>query len=85
MDTKDLRTLISDQIDVRWPDFTTRHPHLAQAIDRVRLVDSTVDLLRDDPEFVGAMRNADLDEARLADATKLLGMVDQLVRRLLPG
>ena len=85
MDTHDLRTLISDQIDARWPDFATRHPHLAQAIDRVRLVDSAVDLLRDDPEFVRAMRNADLDEARLTDAAKLLGLVDQLVHRLLPG
>lgn len=85
MDSQDLRTLISDRIDIRWPGWATRHPHLAQAIDRVRLVESAVDLLRDDPEFVGAMRSADLDEARLGDASKLLGLVDQLLRRLLPG
>jgi hypothetical protein len=83
MNTQDLRALIAERIDVRWSDFAMRHPHLADAIDRVRLVDSAVDLLRDDPEFISAMRGADLDEARLADATKLLGMLDQLVRRLL--
>lgn len=83
MKTQDLRALIAERIDVRWSDFATRHPHLADAIDRVRLVDSAVDLLRDDPEFISAMRGADLDEARLADATKVLGMLDQLICRLL--
>ena len=85
MNNQDLRTLISERIDIRWSDFSTRHPHLADAIDRARLVDSAVDLLRDDPQFVSAMHGADLDEARLADATKLLGLMDQLVQRLLPG
>ena len=85
MNTQELRTLVSDKIDARWPDWATRHPHLAGAIDRVRLVESTVDLLRDDPRFLAAMRSADLDEARLTDASKLLRLVDQHVRRLLPG
>ena len=85
MNNQDLRTLISERIDIRWSDFSTRHPHLADAIDRIRLVDSAVDLVRDDPQFVSAMHGADLDEARLADATKLLGLMDQLVQRLLPG
>lgn len=83
MNNQDLRTLISERIDIRWSDFSTRHPHLADAIDRIRLVDSAVDLLRDDPQFVSAMHGADLDKARLADATKLLGILDQLIRRLL--
>ena len=85
MNNQDLRTLISERIDIHWSDFSTRHPHLADAIDRIRLVDSAVDLVRDDPQFVSAMHGADLDEARLADATKLLGLMDQLVQRLLPG
>lgn len=85
MDTRDLRTLISDKIDVRWSDWSARHPHLAEAIDRARLVDSAVGLLRDDPQFVSAMRRADLDEARLADASRLLDLADQLIRRLLPA
>lgn len=85
MNTHDLRMLVSDKIDTHWSDWAARHPHLADAIDRARLVESAVDLLRDDPEFVSAIRGADLDGARLADASRLLNVLDQLVRRLLPS
>lgn len=85
MNTQDLRTLISETIDTRWSDWAGRHPHLAEAIDRVRLIDSAVNLLRDDPEFAAAMRSADLDEARIAAASKMLSFVNQVVHRLLPG
>lgn len=84
MNTHELRTLVNEKIDARWPDWATRHPHLAAAVDRVRLVDSTVERLRDDPRFIQAMHAADLDEARLADASRLLSLVDEWIRRLFP-
>ncbi len=84
MTTHDLRSLISEKIDLRWSDWSSQHPHLALAIDRTRLVESAVDLLRQDPEFIQAMREADLDEAKLALAASILDRADQLIRNSLP-
>ncbi len=84
MKTQDLRSLISEKIDLRWSDWAEQHPNLAQAIDRTRLVESAVDLLREDPEFIRAMREADLDEAKLAFAARILDRADQFIRDALP-
>lgn len=83
MNTQNLRTLVGNRIDVRWSDFAQRHPHLAEAIDRVRLTDSAVKLLSEDPEFLEAMRQADLSEAQLGTAAGLLERAEKVVRRLL--
>lgn len=58
-----LRDLVADRVEVRWERFEAEHPHLAAAIDRVRLVDSTVERLSADPEFRRAMDQAARDEA----------------------
>ena len=79
MTTHDLHSLVSERINIRWPDWAGRHPHLAQAIDRTRLIESTVDLLREDPKFIHAMREADLDEAKLALAANILGHADEII------
>ncbi len=84
MTTHDLRSLISEKMNLRLSDWAERHPRLAQAIDSTRLVESTVDLLREDPEFIQAMRDADLDEAKLALAANILSHADQLIRDSLP-
>lgn len=84
MTTHDLQSLISDGIDGRWSEWSAKHPHLAAAIDRTRLVESTTALLRDDPEFVEAMRLADLDEAKLTAAASILDRANRLIRRSLP-
>lgn len=84
MNSQPLSTLIGEKIDVRWSDWAPRHPHLAEAIDRVRLIESTVKLLREDPEFIAAMREADLDEAGLIKASRLLEHADNFIHRLLP-
>ncbi len=84
MNSQALNTIISEKIDIRWSDWAPKHPHLAEAIDRVRLTESTVSLLRDDPGFIAAMREADLDEAGLIKASRLLEHADNLIRRLFP-
>jgi hypothetical protein len=84
MITHDLRTLIIERINLRWSDWAGRHPNLARAIDRTLLVESTVDLLRDDPEFIQAMREANLDEAKLALAASILDRADQFILAALP-
>lgn len=84
MKTQDLRTLLGDKIDLRWSDWSQKHPHLAEAIDRVRLIESAVTLLSEDPEFIRAMREADLSEAQLGVASRLLDRAEQVIRRLLP-
>jgi len=84
MKTHNLRSLISEKIDLRWSDWAEQHPNLARAIDRIRLVESAVDRLREDPGFIKAMREAGLDEARLALAARILDRADQFIRDALP-
>jgi len=84
MNTTTLRSLIDKQLDARWSEWAARHPHLAAAIDRVVLTDRAVELLREDPTFIEAMKQADLDEARLKDAARVLSLAEGLVKRLLP-
>lgn len=79
-----LRDLIERRLNVQWTSWAQSHPNLAAAIDRTRLVESTVHRVRDDPAFAQAMREADLDEAKLAAAARLLDRLDGLVRRALP-
>lgn len=84
MTTHDLHSLIRDKIDGRWSDWSARHPDLASAIDKTQLVESTTALLRDDPDFIEAMRMADLDEAKLAAAANILDRANQSIRKSLP-
>lgn len=79
-----LNDLIRDKIDGRWSEWSAGHPHLADAIDRIRLVESTAAQLREDPEYIQAMRAADLDEAGLIAAERILGRIEQAVQKVLP-
>jgi len=82
--TRDLHSVIQDRINVRWSDWATRHPHLAAAIDRTMLVESTTALLREDPDYIEAMRSADLDEARLVMAANILERANTIIQEALP-
>ena len=84
MTTQNLHSLVNEKINLRWSEWATRHPQLALAIDRTRLVESTVDLLREDPAFIKAMREADLDEARLTLAANIIDRANQIIRDALP-
>ncbi len=84
MTTHVLRSLINEKINGRWMVWAQKHPHLAEAIDRTRLVESAVELLRNDPDFIQAMRAADLDDAKLAAAARILDQADRVIRRALP-
>ncbi len=85
MSSQELRTLVSEKIDVRWNEWAARHPHLAEAIDRVRLVESAVQLLRDDPQFIAAMREAGINEATLIRASRLLNITETIIKQILPS
>ncbi|MEX0745362.1 MAG: hypothetical protein WD118_07140 [Phycisphaeraceae bacterium] len=78
-----LRDVIEKQLDVQWTQWSQKHPNLAAAIDRTRLVEATVHQVHDDPAFQRAMREASLDAAQLAAAAKLLGQVDQVIQQVL--
>ncbi|MEX0654515.1 MAG: hypothetical protein WD534_04875 [Phycisphaeraceae bacterium] len=80
-----LRDVIEKQLNVQWTQWAQAHPNLAAAIDRTRLVESAVQQVRDDPTFQQAMRDAQLDEATLAAAARLIEQVEQAVRGVLPG
>ncbi|NBC10748.1 MAG: hypothetical protein GVY24_03315 [Planctomycetes bacterium] len=81
--TTSLRELIAGRIDARWDAWAEKHPHLAQTIDRVRLIDATVTRLRHDPAFNDALRQADLDEATLLRAAKVIDVAEGVIGRLL--
>jgi hypothetical protein len=76
-----LREVVEQRLGLRWEEWSREHPNRARAIDRTKLVDSAVSRIRHDPEFVAALREADLDEARLAAAARVLALVERLVSR----
>ena len=84
MQTTPLRDLIETRLNVRWDAWASRHPHLAAAIDRTRLIETSMDRLRDDPDFQAAMAAADLDERQLAAAATLLDRVEGTLGRVMP-
>lgn len=81
--TRHLRDLVANRLDKHWSDFAQAHPHLAEAIDRARLVELSVSRLADDPRFIEAMQQAAVDEAALTAAVRLVDEAEQWVRRLL--
>jgi len=76
----ELKELVRERVDLEWDAWAARHPHLAAAIDRVRLTDAAVDELRRDPAYVEAMRQAALDEGRLLAAARIVAMVERIVQ-----
>jgi len=78
-----LRDALAPQLEHRWLAFAEAHPHLAAAIDRVHLDEAVVEEIRNDPAFHRAMRDADLDEATLAAASKALERAGAVVERAL--
>jgi len=80
-----LRDALRPHFDGRWSAFAESHPHLAEAIDRIRLEETVSERIREDPAFAAAMREADLDEATLAAAAKALDRGAALVDLLLPS
>jgi len=81
--TQALRDLVARRLDVGWERFAEDHPHLAAAIERVTLIDTTVQRLVDDPAYQAAMEAAGHDEAVLAAAAQIAEVVDQWVGRAL--
>ncbi|MCC7204876.1 MAG: hypothetical protein IT441_07330 [Phycisphaeraceae bacterium] len=85
MQTTALRDVVSQRLTSRWEAWAVDHPHLAAAIDRMKLIDSAVQSLREDAEFREAMRQADLDEAKLAAAARVLERIEGWVTRWIPA
>lgn len=78
-----LRELVQQQVDIKWEDFSRKHPHLAAAVDRSVLIDSAVRRLADDPAYRAAMDQAAKDEAAMAVGAKVVELVETWVMRLL--
>jgi hypothetical protein len=79
-----LRELVAERVSARWESFAAEHPHLAASIDRVRLIDDGVLLVRGDAAFRQAVRDADLDDAQLVQAARALRRVEDLVQLVMP-
>ncbi|MBI1335825.1 MAG: hypothetical protein GC164_02555 [Phycisphaera sp.] len=74
-----LRDLVAQRLNLQWDSFSREHPNLARAIDRVNLIDTTIDNLRRNPEYIKAMREADLDEAQLGAISRVLATIERAV------
>jgi len=83
METTMLRDLVEKQIGERWEAWAAAHPHLAAAIDRTRLTETTVARLREDADFTAAVRRAAVDEDKLAGAAKLVELAEKWIARAL--
>ena len=83
MEHQELRDIVETVIEQRWSQWAAEHPHLAEAIDRTRLVSAAVDRLRDDPEYITAMARSHSDQSRLAAAAKLIRLAESVINRLL--
>ena len=84
MQTQSLRQLVAERLEGRWAQWSQAHPHLAEVIDRTRLIDSAVARLREDEQFIAAMQQANLDERTLKSALALLEVIERWIIRLLP-
>ena len=81
--TRALQAIVADRVDMRWEQFASEHPNLAAAIERVRLIESGVQQLEEDPAYREALEAAGRDEAVLAAAARLVGEVDKWIGRTL--
>lgn len=84
MEQRDLRDIIEAVIEERWDEWAGKHPHLAEAIDRTRLISTAVDRLREDPEFISAIAHTQTDQSRLVAVARLIRLVEAVISRLLP-
>jgi hypothetical protein len=78
-----LRERVAQTVDVQWSGFAERHPNLAAAIDRVRLVDSAVESIRADPAYRAALDAAARDDQSLTVAADVVQLIESAVRRLM--
>lgn len=83
MNTKSLHEVIAHRLEAPLADFARQHPHLAAAVDRMALVESTVRRLSDDPEYRRAMEQAAVDDATLEATARVAALIDRCVTRLL--
>lgn len=83
MSRSQLHEVVAERLDLSWGRFRQAHPHLAAAVERVDLVESAVDSLREDDAFRRAMAQARIDEATLVGASRALRIIDEAVGRVL--
>ena len=78
-----LHEVVAERLELNWDRFREAHPHLANAVERVDLIEVSVGSLRDDESFQRAMTQAQIDEKILASASGVMRLVDEAVERVL--
>jgi hypothetical protein len=82
--SRTLRDALRPQLEGRWEAFSQAHPHLAEAIDRVKFEEVMTRRVREDEAFRRAMDESRLDEATLAAAAEALDRAWSVVERVMP-
>lgn len=77
---KQLKDIVAAQLQIHWTQFQREHPQLAAAIERTRLIESTVARITDDPQYQHAMRLAAQDEGMQETVEKLTDLADRWLR-----
>ena len=67
----DIQDHVSAAVKEEWKAFEEQHPNIAQFIDQSQLVQGAITALRDDPEFMEAVGQAN----EIATATESLGAI----------
>ncbi len=81
--TRLLREVVAARLDENWAQFERMHPHLAAAIERTRLIESTVHRIAADPAYGQAVEAAAKDEAAAELLGKLSAIADRWLRIIL--
>lgn len=83
MTRHELRELVEARLGRRWEEWAKTHPHLAAAIDRTKLIESTVSRLSEDAGFQDAVARAEADRLRLEATAGVVEFIERLVSRVL--
>ena len=70
-----LRDLVATHIDSALTQFQKDHPHLAAALDRIALIETTISRLEDDPDYRAAMQQSGIDELTLGLTNRVVDLV----------
>ena len=83
MEAKNLRGLVEGVVGQRWEQWAKEHPHLASAVDRVRLVETVVAEARKEPSVRQALLEAERKGGVLTAAGGVVEFVEKVVRGVL--
>ncbi|WP_432798407.1 hypothetical protein [Poriferisphaera sp. WC338] len=79
MKRQQLKELVSERLNLSWDTWAARHPHLAQAIDQIRLIEQSVKLIEEDEHYQSLIAELEIDKRTLNQMADVIKRIDQVV------